>query len=389
MTPPAYPRRSRLFTALTVLILLYIFVCGIKLMGSGCKAMKSHPFVQDLIKGADNPFIALLVGIVVTSVIQSSSATTSIVVGLVATQVLTVRAAVPIIMGANIGTTVTNTLVSMGYVMRKDEFRRAISGAVVHDLFNLLVVLVLLPLELGFHVLERAAGWLQTLLPEISADGVAAAGAAAKKLDVKAFNPLGPVLRPLLDLVKSIVGKPTEPGWVAGITAIIGLVFVFFALLMLVRVLRSIMLGRAETFITRVLGKSGWMGIVIGLLVTAMVQSSSITTSVLVPMAAAGLVTVAQIFPITIGANIGTTVTALIAAVAAGGAGVTIALVHCLFNITGLLMFYPIPVLRRIPVRLAERLGAFAANSRRLALVYVFAVFYGVPGLFIFIYRLF
>ncbi len=373
--------------ALAVIVLLYIFVCGIKLMGTGCKALvdANDPdnFASKLIKQAGNPFIALLVGIVVTSVIQSSSATTSIVVGLVAMGVLSVRSSIPIIMGANIGTTVTNVLVSMGYVTRKEEFLRATSGAVVHDIFNLIVVMILLPLELTFRFLERAATWLTAALPPIAAE-------SADKLDVKAFDPLGPLLKPMLDLVYRIVGgKPTEVGWPAGITAVIGLVFVFFALIMLVKVLRSVMLGRAETFISKVLGKSGWMGILIGLLVTAMVQSSSITTSVLVPMAAAGIVTVGQIFPITIGANIGTTVTALIAAIAAGGAGVTIALVHCLFNIFGMLMFYPIPAIRRLPVVAAEKVGAFVANRRRMALVYVFAVFYGVPALLIFIYRLF
>ena len=371
--------RRKWLTVLTVIVLLYIFVCGIKLMGGGCKAMKDHPFVQNLIEGAGNPFIALLVGVVVTSVIQSSSATTSIVVGLVGTGVLTVHAAIPIIMGANIGTTVTNVLVSMGYVTRKDEFLRATSGAVVHDIFNLIVVAVLLPLEMAFGFLEYAATWLAGVLPQISAE-----------TDVKAFNPLGPLLKPALNLVYWLVGgKPKEVGWPAGITAIIGLVLVFFALLMLVKVLRSLMLGRAETFISKVLGKSGWWGIVIGLVVTAMVQSSSITTSVLVPMAAAGIVTVSQIFPITIGANIGTTVTALIASLAIGGHGVTIALVHCLFNIIGLLMFYPIPAIRRLPVMAAERVGAFAAEHRKLSLFYVFAVFYGVPALLIFVYRLF
>jgi len=380
MTFPEPSTRRKLLTVLTVILLLYIFVCGIKLMGGGCKAMKDHHFVKELIEGAGNPFIALLVGVVVTSVIQSSSATSSIVVGLVATGVLTVHNAIPIIMGANIGTTVTNVLVSMGYVTRKDEFQRATSGAVVHDIFNLIVVTILLPLELLFHCLENAATWLTGVLPPIGAGSGAG---------VKAFDPLGPLLKPVLEFVESIVGKPEGPGWVAGITAIIGLAFIFLALTMLVKVLRSIMLGRAETFIARVLGKSGWMGIVIGLVVTAMVQSSSITTSVLVPMAAAGVVTVAQIFPITIGANIGTTITALIAALAAGGAGVTIAIVHCLFNIFGMLLFYPIPAIRRLPVAAAERIGAFAANARKLALVYVFAIFYGIPALLIFAYRLF
>jgi len=383
MTLPEPPKRSRALTALMILVLLYIFVCGINLMGNGCKALKEHPFVAALLRQTENPFIGLFVGVLVTSIIQSSSATTSIVVGLVGKQVLSVQCAIPIIMGANIGTTVTNVLVSMGYVMRREEFRRATSGAVVHDLFNLFVVVILLPFEMTFHFLERAAVWLTGVLPQINTEET------AKALDVKAFNPLGPVLKPALNLVEQLVGTPAGPGWVAGITALIGLACVFFALIMLVRVLRSVMLGRAEAFITRVIGKSGWMGILIGLLVTAMVQSSSITTSVLVPMAAAGIVSVEQIFPITIGANIGTTVTALIAAMGAGGAGVTIALVHTLFNLAGLALFYPIPALRRIPVRLAERVGSFAATSRKLALLYVFVIFYGIPGVLIVVYRLF
>lgn len=373
--------RSKLVTVLTVVVLLYIFICGIKLMGNGCKAMKEHAFAEKLIRSADNPFVGLFVGILVTSVIQSSSATTSIVVGLVAVNVLTVRCAIPVVMGANIGTTVTNTLVSMGYVMRRAEFRRAISGAIVHDVFNVFVVVLLLPLELMFRFLERAAMWLTGLLPQISAE-------EAAQIDVKAFNPLGPIINPMLRLVELVVGKPEGPGWVAAVTIAIGLMFIFFALLRLVKVLRGMMLGRAETFITRVLGKSGWLGILIGFVVTAMVQSSSITTSVMVPMAAAGIVTVAQIFPITIGANIGTTMTALVAAVAAGGAGVTIALVHCLFNILGMLIFYPAPALRLLPVRVAEKVGEVAANSRRMALVYVFCLFYGLPGLLILLYRL-
>lgn len=61
--------------------------------------------------------------------------------------VIEVRPAIPIIMGANIGTTVTNTLVSLAHSMDPKEFRRAFSGATVHDVFNWLTVLILLPLE--------------------------------------------------------------------------------------------------------------------------------------------------------------------------------------------------------------------------------------------------
>ena len=165
--------------------------------------------------------------------------------------------------------------------------------------------------------------------------------------------------------------------------AALGLVCIVFSLLALLRVLQSMMLGRAESLVSKVLGKSGWAAILIGVVVTALVRSSSIVTSLCVPMAAAGIVTVAQIFPITIGANIGTTVTALIAALAGNVAGLTIALVHLFFNLTGLLMFYPVPALRRIPVALAEGVGRLTVRSRKWAVVYVFALFYGIPGLLI------
>ena len=372
------PEGSRLRTTLKVvaaIALLYVFLVGIKLMGGGCKSLAQgeDSFAQSLILLATNPFVALFVGILVTSIIQSSAVTTSIVVALVADGVLPLPAAIPIVMGANIGTTVTNMLVSMGYVMRREEFKRAIGGAVVHDLFNVMVVIILLPIEMATGFLEKTTLWLTEPLKNIGGSGG------------ETFNPLGPILQPALDLVHFIVGKPEEPGWVAGITALVGLFCIFCALLSLIKLLRSMMLGAAESFISNVVGKSGYIGIIIGFVITASVHSSSIVTSLLVPMAASGIMTVGQIFPITIGANIGTTTTALIAALAGGPAGLAIALVHFLFNVIGLLMFYPIPAMRRIPVRLAERIGQFAGESRKMMVFYTLCLFFGVPGLLIFI----
>ncbi len=372
--------RPKVVTALVIVLHLYIFISGVKLLGIGSNAMQHHPFAVRVLRSTQNPFVGLFAGIFITSIIQSSATASSIVVGLVAVNALELSNAIPIVMGANIGTTVTNVLVSMGYVMRREEFRRALGGAIVHDVFNLFVVIILLPLELAFGFLEKTALWLTAILPPISPD--AALG------EVAGFDPLGPVIRPMIWVVETLVGKPTEPGLSAVLTAVIGLCFIFFALLRQVKTLRRVMAGRAETFINKVLGKSGWLCILIGLLLTVMVQSSSITTSIMVPMAAAGIVSVSQIFPITIGANIGTTFTALIASLAVGGWGVTIALVHCLFNVSGMLLFYPIPAVRALPVRVAERAGVLAARSRRLAVVGVFLIFFGIPGGLIFLYRL-
>ncbi|MHC5143667.1 MAG: Na/Pi symporter, partial [Planctomycetota bacterium] len=127
--------------------LLYLFLLSIGLMGSAFKGF-GKGFAENLVATTSNPFIGLVIGILATSVVQSSSTTTSLVVGIVGSGGLTVGCAIPIIMGANIGTTVTNTLVSLGHVGRRGEFRKAIAAATVHDFFNLICVSIMFPLEL-------------------------------------------------------------------------------------------------------------------------------------------------------------------------------------------------------------------------------------------------
>ena len=125
---------------------------------------------------------------------------------------------------------------------------------------------------------------------------------------------------------------------------------------------------------------------IVGMVVTVMVQSSSITTSLLVPLAGAGVLSLTQAFPITLGANIGTTVTALLAALAAtdenAAAGLTIALVHLFFNVAGTILIYPIVQIRNIPLMAARKLADVAVASRKWALLYVVILFYGLPALF-------
>ena len=161
---------------------------------------------------------------------------------------------------------------------------------------------------------------------------------------------------------------------------------IYLALMLLVRVMRTAVQTRVESIVTRGLEKNSLIGIIVGIVVTVMVQSSSITTALLVPLAGAGLLNVTQAFPVTVGANIGTTVTAMLAALAATGAnarfGLTIALVHLLFNLSATLLIFPVQRIRNIPIRAAERLAEIAVRSRRWALLYVIGLFYGLPALF-------
>ena len=138
---------------ITVALLIYLLICAVGIIGSGFK-MSVGGHAKELFAFASNPFAGLVVGIVATALIQSSSTVTSIIVGLVAGG-LPVELAVPMVMGANVGTSITNTIVSLGHVRAKEEFKRAFSAATVHDFFNLLSVVIFLPLEIAFGFLEK------------------------------------------------------------------------------------------------------------------------------------------------------------------------------------------------------------------------------------------
>ena len=329
-----------------------------KLFGKG--------FAEAMIARTANPFVGLLVGILATSLVQSSSTTTSMTVGLVAAGALTIDGAIPIIMGANIGTSVTNTLVSLGHVTRREEFRRAFAGATLHDFFNLLTVAILLPLELSFHVLRRWADALELVLE----------GSGGMKL----FDPLKAVVRPTAEYLSGILGSS------GALTLAAGVLLLFFALKFLVDLLKSLVSRRAEQILDRTLFRSALAAVGAGLVITVMVQSSSITTSVMVPLVGAGVVTLEQLFPFTLGANLGTTVTALLAALATGSpAAVSVALAHLLFNLLGSLIIYPLPPLRAIPLAMARSLGRLGSRNRPAAIVYVVLVFFGLPLLLLFL----
>jgi len=119
-------RASRLRTAwelVALVVCLYFFILGVKLFGAGFKSMGAD-WAGPLMKGASNPLVGLFIGILATALMQSSSATTSVLVGLVAVGRLDLATAIPVVMGANIGTTATNTFVSIAHITRRGEFRR-------------------------------------------------------------------------------------------------------------------------------------------------------------------------------------------------------------------------------------------------------------------------
>ena len=366
---------------LIVLLLLFIFLVGIKGLGSGFK-MLGKDLLGAFFNATENPFVGLVVGILGTTLVQSSSVTTSMIVGLVAApeNPLPIANAVPMIMGANIGTTVTNTIASLAHMGRRDEFIRAFSVATCHDFFNFIAVTLLLPLEYTTGFLRKAAGACSELISSMP-------GFSYK-------SPLKTAIKTAFGPIKSLAEASFEQkGGQAAVLIVISAIIIFVALALVVKVMRSAMRSRVEVYLSRVLGKSATLSIIMGIIVTILVQSSSITTSLLVPLAGAGLITLQHAFPITLGANIGTTVTALLASLAVSGEnahfGIEIALVHLFFNLSGILTIYPIPAIRQLPLAAAEHLAHVAVRSRRWAIIYVIALFYLLPGALVVLNKMF
>lgn len=376
------PRHRIVIRALTVVVILYVFLVAIKSLGGSLKMIGIEE-MKALVAMAANPFIGLVIGILVTSVIQSSSTTTSIVVGMVGVGQLTVAQAVPIIMGANIGTTVTNTLVALSSIGRREEFRLAIAAATMHDFFNILVVAVLLPFEIAFKFLSRAAEMVSAPL-----QGMLGLGSDEPSAFQASLKWGSAQLKALSKAVIKLFHVPNPDFWTALLLGILAVVLIFISLYLLVRVLKSLMLTRVEILLDKYLGGTGIFALFIGFLVTALVQSSSVTTSTIVPVVAAGVIALEHAFPITLGANVGTTVTALLASLAADKPeGLTIAVAHLLFNIIGILIFYPLPQTRKIPLGMAKWMGDIAYRSRTAAVAFVILTFFAIPTLFIFVWK--
>ena len=353
-----------------VVALVYGFLVSIRLMGSAFKAMGAET-ASGLYEGIANPFAGLAVGILATVLVQSSSTSTSTIVSLVGQTggtALPLKTAIPMIMGANIGTTITNTIVSLGHIRQGGAFRRAFAAATVHDFFNLILVAIMLPVELMTGVLERSAITLSEQFSGVG--GVERMDDPLKRL-VKAGE------KPIRELVES---SGLEGGALSLVLVAVALALIAVCLVQITRNMRILISGRLEAAMNRTLGRSGILGIFVGAVLTVSVQSSSITTSLLVPMCAAGILSLKNAFPIMLGANIGTTVTGLLASLATDSStGLTIALVHTLFNLAGVLLIYPIPYFRNVPIRLARGLAIKAQRNPAWVVAYVVGVFVVTP----------
>jgi solute carrier family 34 (sodium-dependent phosphate cotransporter) len=366
--------------ALIVVVALYGFLVGVALLESGIAAM-GEGFEEGLLAEVSNPMAGLFAGILATVLVQSSSVSTSTIVGLVGAGTLPVGFAVPMIMGANIGTTVTNTLASLGSLRRPDQFRRAFTAATMHDFFNLMAVGVLLPLELitaRLMDLESNKGILAFLATRLTSV------LRGTEISEPGTSPLRQVVRVPAGWVSDAVTGAIDVGVAAGIVLlVIGLALIFAALAGVTKNMRELVAGSVERAMNRMVGRGGGLvGILVGIAVTVAVQTSTITTSILVPLVAAGVLAVRNAYPITLGANVGTTLTALMASLAViHPEGLTIALVHTLFNVTAIALLYPVRRVRETPLRIAGWLAGQAVERRSIVAGYIIGMFILIPVL--------
>lgn len=245
---------------------LGLFLYGMHMMADGLESAAGNKLKFILEKVTENPFSAVLVGAVVTALIQSSSATTVMVVGFVNSGILNLIQATGIIMGANIGTTVTAFLVSINV------------DAIVPLLLFSGTVLVLF-------------------------------SKAKKRRDVAMI---------LLGLGIILLGMETMGTAMAP-------------------------LKHSDDFRNLIasIGDRWYIGLALGLGITLLVQSSSATTGILIALTETGQITIEIAWPIILGANIGTCITALLSSITANKTAKRASIIHLLFNLIGAAVFMP------------------------------------------------
>jgi solute carrier family 34 (sodium-dependent phosphate cotransporter) len=352
-------KRILVIRILQILVFIFIFFLSIHLISVAFRSLSDN-IIGSIIFATSNPFIGLFIGLLITALIQSSSTSTSIIVAIVASGTLSFQNAIPMIMGANIGTTITSTVVSLGYIAKKKEFRKAISAGTLHDFFNILTALILFPLEIQFGILSNAGQYIASLI-SISENG-------GGKFFFVDFSLISPISNYIFNLIGNHL-----------IVILLGLIALFTAIKILSNLLYKYLIGETKHQLNNFIFKSkktafGW-----GVVFTAAVQSSSITTPLVVPLVATGKVSLKKAFPFIMGANIGTTITALLAALYKSDAALSVAIVHLLFNLTGVLLFFPLTVLQKIPVYLATQLGKATKRYRIIGFAYILFTFFLLP----------
>ncbi|MDF9795153.1 sodium-dependent phosphate cotransporter [Catalinimonas alkaloidigena] len=350
---------------LLVLLTVLLFLISLDIMGNSFLSLRQTA-AETILSVTANPFIGLFIGLLLTAIIQSSSTSTAMIVALVGSGALSLSSAVPIIMGANIGTTLTSTIISLGFITSKREFRKAISAGSVHDIYNLILTVILFPLEYYYQFLSSMSNTIAALLVRFTTD----TRVAAQTENVQSWSP------------GAYLTEAVDNSW---LLVLLSFIMLFAAIKIMSQIIYTSLIGKSKDHMQDYIFNNPYKSFAWGSVITAAVQSSSITTSLMVPLVATSKVSLQKSFPFIIGANIGTTVTALIAAIYKSEAAISIALVHFLFNSFGVLVFLPYKPLRRIPGLLAGRFGKLTQRNRLIGFIYIVLMFFLIPFLLIYL----
>ena len=335
------------------------FFVSIHFLGMSFQTIGSD-FSQNFEIAFGNPAIGLFIGLLGTAILQSSSTTTSMAVAAVAAGTITLENAIPVVMGANIGTTLTSTIVSMSYVTKTAEFKKAVTAGTCHDIFNVLTCIILFPLELKYGVLSQLSHSLASLFDLSTANSP-----ETDKFFIYTF----------LDKIGTAV-----IGWVGGLVLlVISIIGLFGTVKAISNISYNQLIGPTRTRFEAIAFQNTFRSFGWGFLLTAIIQSSSITTSLIVPLVATSKVSVNRAFQFVVGSNIGTTITAILAALFKSEAAMSLAFAHFLFNMAGMILFMGVPLLRKLPLYLADKLGSIALRFKLSAFAYILILFFVLP----------
>ena len=267
------------FNALTLVLGLALFLFGMNLMGDTLKKSAGRRLKLFLEKMTANPFKGFLLGFLVTAVIQSSSATTVMVVGFVNSGTMLLSQAVGVIMGANVGTAITSWITALSGLEGGNAVGAVMQWFKPSTFTPILALIGILLYMVGKHDRKKNLGLI------------------------------------LLGFSVLMVGMDTMSGAVSG-------------------------LSENETFRSILLWfENPILGVLAGLILTAIVQSSSASIGILQSFTVTGAITFGNAVPIILGQNIGTCVTALIASAGTNKNAKRASMVHLLFNVFGTSLF--------------------------------------------------
>ncbi|KRY73626.1 Sodium-dependent phosphate transport protein 2A, partial [Trichinella pseudospiralis] len=423
-----------------ILGLLYFFVCSLDLLSKSFTLIGSR-IIENMFynnKILQSSMARVMVGLLATVLLQSSGVSTSIVVSMVASGAIDVKSAIPIIMGVNIGTSVTSTLISLVRTNNSNAFEKTFAAATVHDMFNLATVLILLPVEILSSYLYIVTGYINSnyefliqskeplnfmkVIIELFTDLIIQLNTTALEESIASHNsstandvelvkrncPLQEDLN-LVNTSNSFELPKKEIlythcnhmfAYVSWSDTGIGMVLLAMSLMSvigclfgLVGVLNAIFRGSLAPSVRRLVNVkcpgclsflTGYMVLMFGAVMTALLQSSSAFISSMLPLVSIGILDLEKMYELTLGSNVGTTITALFAAFSQTGkkssAAVQIALCHLFFNLSGIFLFYIVPFMRNLPIGMARKLGKTAVKYPWFPFCYLISTFLVFPG---------